>query len=1123
MHMIFGFSGGAVGILLFSVITSAADLQTDSLHTIADSLRVAGDSLLELERYSEAREAFGQEIEARIRVADTSGWCRALNDKSEAHWKDGDTEQGLSLAQEALDKALAAFGEQDTLVADAYTNFGGIYKTLGSYPKALEALTKAHEIRLAVYGPDHPEVASSFSNIGIIQRNMANFEEALKNHETALDIRLKVLGEDHLDVAFNYQDIGIIYYELGEFNRTLEYFRKALEVLKKALGPEHPKVAGTYGNIAVIYSRLGEYEKALEYYERAMAIHIKAHGPEHPVIASTYNNLGNVYTDLGLYDEALENYRKAYEIRVKVWGLEHPEIATDYNNLGILYQDLGDYKRSLALLDSALVIRLKALGPDHPDVALNYQNIATSHMLRGDYQAAFSDYERALEIYVKNFGEDHPDVALVLGNLGTLYNDLGSYRKALEAFERSLEISLMVWGEDHLRIGVIHSNLGNVYDNLDDDQKALDSYEIARQIFADILGEDHPFTAACNLSIGNIYNKQGSHRKALRYYKEAVKTMEQAYGAPHPDVASAYNNMGKTYLDLGKYQKALVSYRHSLNIITQILNRNHPDIARTYFDIGSVYRIQGDKDLALFYFKRSIETFEQSRSVIESEELRGSYTETVTDRYEEIISLLLEMGKPQEAFEYLERSKSKQLKDAIEESYDVELGHGEIKEKLNESKELANKVEAVESQLLDEKLKPEDERSKSRLDNLSELLAETKAEYFRVVAEVQADPDYTFAVTVDPIQMGGVKNELPDDHKLLMSYAGSDKLYLFLVSQEGYQVRSVPVTRDSLENLVTSCRELCFDNITRLHRKGKLLDWTWADDGSEFYSEEVEPFLDLLTQLYSYLIQPVEDELKNAKLVTFIPSGKLYYVPWGALLAPATINDDELVFLSERYNWNVLTSAELLRCIQRREDISVKSEQHSAVLVGNPLGANLPFAETEVSAIQEAYPNSTTLTGASATEQELTKVTPDSRTLHLATHCILDTDSPWDSYIHLARTEETDGRWTAAEISGQSWENMELVTLSACETAIGGLRPGLEFESMAKAFSLAMEGPPSIIATLWPVSDESTKELMVTFYEELKLNPKSEALRKAQQKLIRSGKYSHPFFWAPFILIGEWR
>ncbi|MBD3285936.1 CHAT domain-containing protein, partial [candidate division WOR-3 bacterium] len=241
-------------------------------------------------------------------------------------------------------------------------------------------------------------------------------------------------------------------------------------------------------------------------------------------------------------------------------------------------------------------------------------------------------------------------------------------------------------------------------------------------------------------------------------------------------------------------------------------------------------------------------------------------------------------------------------------------------------------------------------------------------------------------------------------------------------------------------------------------------------------------------------------------------------IPWGALL---DTDDSNLTFLTERFNWNLLTSTELLQCILRREE-DVRTGPSSVLLVGNPLGANLPFAEGEVSFIEQFYPNSTILMGSDATEPELVSSTPKNQVLHLATHCILDTESPWESYILLARTDETDGHWTAAEISGQSWTDMQLVTLSACETALGSERPGLEFESMAKAFSLAIEGPPSIVATLWPVSDESTSDFMVTFYQGLKDNPKSEALRLAQQKLIHSEEYAHPFFWASFILIGEW-
>ncbi|MBD3286571.1 CHAT domain-containing protein, partial [candidate division WOR-3 bacterium] len=217
----------------------------------------------------------------------------------------------------------------------------------------------------------------------------------------------------------------------------------------------------------------------------------------------------------------------------------------------------------------------------------------------------------------------------------------------------------------------------------------------------------------------------------------------------------------------------------------------------------------------------------------------------------------------------------------------------------------------------------------------------------------------------------------------------------------------------------------------------------------------------------------------------------------------------------------VLTSTELLECVFRREGRSKRLKK--LTLIGNPTGARLPHAAEEVESIERSYPRSLVFTGSQASKPQLISVAPGSQVLHLATHCNLKPDNPFDSYIHLAPTDTTDGRWTMTEIWGQSWDKMQLVTLSACESALGGNQQGLEFESVARAFALAMEGPPAIVATLWSVADNSTKELMVTFYEELKDNTKSEALRKAQQELIHSGKYAHPFFWAPFILIGEWR
>ena len=940
-------------IILAIPITVLAQANPDSLRAVADSLHAVGDSLLDAGQYADAAAPFEQEIELRKQLADTAGWCEALNKNSEAHWSSGDNEEGMALAEEALQLGIDAFGEEDTFVAASYCNIGGVYINLGSYQLALENYQKVLGICLKALGPEHPYVAYSYGHIGVVYNDFGDYQRALEYYQKALGIWFKALGPEHPDVAASYNNIGNVYCERGDYQQALENLQKALGICLKALGPEHPYVAYSYGNIGVVYRELGDYQQALENFEKALEIKLKALGPEHPRVASSYNNIGVVYTDFGDYQRALENYEKALGICLKALGPEHPRVALSYNNIGSVYYYLGDYQRALENLQKALGICLKALGPDHPYVAASYNNIGEAYYNLGDYERALEYYEKALAIWLKALGSEHPGMTLIYGN------------------------------------------------------------------------------------------------------------------------------------------------------------------------IGDVYRAQDESDSALVYYEKSIEIFEQSRGKIESEELRKSYTETVSDRYEAIISLLMGMGRPEEAFEYIERSKSKSLQDALQEEYDIDFGKGTIKEKIKESKRLGMKAEALEGQLIEEKQKPDSLQNVLKIENLSKLLAKTKEEYFRVAAEIQADPDYAFAVRVEPTDIGVLRNELPEGQKLLMTYAGENELYLFLVSREGYEVRSVPVSRDSLYGLISRCRSLCgVGNAKRLDNEDKLFGWSWEDDGSEFYRQEVAPLKDVLSELYTCLVEPLEEELSSAEVVTFIPSGQLYYIPWGALL---DTEGDSLVFLSEKYNWNILTSTELLRCIQRSKH--KHRRLRFLALVGNPAGIHppLPSTEEEVTSIESVYPNSTTLTGFDATEPQVIRVTPQNQVLHLATHCKLDRDSPWDSYISLAQTDSTDGHWTISEISGQSWDKMQLVTLSACETALGGDRPGLEFQSMAKAFSVAIEGPPSIVATLWPVADESTKELMVTFYEELKRNPKSEALHKAQQKLIHSDKYAHPFFWAPFILIGEWR
>ncbi|MBD3285934.1 CHAT domain-containing protein [candidate division WOR-3 bacterium] len=837
----------------------------------------------------------------------------------------------------------------------------------------------------------------------------------------------------------------------------------------------------------------------------------------------SYVIAGDSCFNIGCYQEAIDNYKEALDGVLRKLGTENTEVAAIYDKLGETYKTTGIYQDALDNYEQGLEIRRKVLGENNSLVAENHMNLGTFYFDLGDYNMALDHFSKAQDIKARLLGVNHPDVGWVYNLMGCVYLEL----KDSTSSRTYLDKAIATMGETNPNSASVYNNLGMNYKTFNQSQKADESFRQALNIYKTVLGKVPSSRSNILIMlytyIGHVHFELEEYQQALAGYQKAMVLQVGLTGTKHLDVAEFYRCIGNVYAESGNHTESLTSYGKALDILIDILGQDNPKVGRVYSAMGSQAMEIGDRERALGYFEKSIKIFEQSRGRIESESLKASYTETVAERYEEIIDLLVKMDRVEEAFQYLERSKSKALKDALDERYEIDLGAGTLASKIEESKVLANKVDNLESQLNTEKQKPDSLRNQTKLENLSHQLQEAKTQYFKVAAQIQADPDYAFSVRVHPTEIGKLRDELPEGQKLVMIYSGEKELYLFCVHSQGYEVRSVPVRRDSLTVLINRCRYLCGARYAEyLARKGMLFGWSWSDDGTKFYKEEVAPLKSILLELYSYLIEPLENEFSTAEVITFIPSGQLYYLPWGAL-ADVKDRNDEPVFLSERYNWHVMTSTELLDCIYRRADN--KELLNTLALVGNPAGADpdLPSAEEEVSSIKAAYPSAVVLTGEDATESGVTSIIPNSQVLHLATHCRLNAESPWESYIHLAETDTTDGRWTVEEIYAQSWDRIQLVTLSACETAVGSDRPGLGLENMAKAFSIAMEGPPSIIATLWPVADESTKEFMVAFYEELKDNPKSEALRKAQAELINSEKYSHPFFWAPFILIGEWR
>jgi CHAT domain-containing protein len=195
------------------------------------------------------------------------------------------------------------------------------------------------------------------------------------------------------------------------------------------------------------------------------------------------------------------------------------------------------------------------------------------------------------------------------------------------------------------------------------------------------------------------------------------------------------------------------------------------------------------------------------------------------------------------------------------------------------------------------------------------------------------------------------------------------------------------------------------------------------------------------------------------------------------------------------------------------------------VAFGNPTGANLPAAEVEVKGIASVFPGTEVFSGAGVTKEAInSQQFFDKRIVHFATHGFLDSARPRDSYLQLASggapgTEKLSVR----EIWRLPMKKVEIVTLSACKTAIGDKEPdGGEITTLAEAFATAKVR--TVVASLWSVGDESTKEFMMEFYKQLAAGAsKTAALQSAQVALMKNPKYSRPLYWAPFVLMGDWR
>lgn len=265
-------------------------------------------------------------------------------------------------------------------------------------------------------------------------------------------------------------------------------------------------------------------------------------------------------------------------------------------------------------------------------------------------------------------------------------------------------------------------------------------------------------------------------------------------------------------------------------------------------------------------------------------------------------------------------------------------------------------------------------------------------------------------------------------------------------------------------------------------------------------------------KLYEIMIQPLG--LKPGEALIVVPHKALHYLPVQALFGP------QGYLIEERAVATMPSLNAMLAIADAGERVKPALFALGNPDLGDPAFA-LPGAEQEVKAIGSMYPGAQIFVRQDASKSRFLSQAPGNGLIHVAAHATVDEIDPLYSTIRLARAEQPRGELEAHEILNLDLSSARLVTLSGCDSGLGKVNDGDDFFGFKRTFLAA--GARSLLVSLWPVEDESTATLMSAFYRELRERPIIEALRQAQLALLKSAAHADAVFWAPFVLVGDWR
>lgn len=899
----------------------------------------------------------------------------------------------------------------------------------------------------------------------------------------------------------------------GKYSDAIRVAEQVLAIREEVFGPNSPETAIVVNRIGIYYGTSGQAVRAFEYAKQALSIYEANADTDPLVLADVLNNMGVGLRLQGDFPAAEQYYRRVIDIREREFGPESLTLAPVLNNLGLLYRNRADYEAAEQAYMRALRIREKNLGPDHADVGMVLINLAALAFYKGDYSTALELDRRVLSIRQKTLPAGHPLIAEGVYDIALLLNRLG--------------------------------------DRVNGEKMLLESLEMHEKAFKP---GTSPLVKPLG-AVGGFYRVSGDLPKARIYMDRGLSIARANQKGDPLELASTLLFSARLRIEENDLPNAENELTESLAIRESILGGDHIDVRETLNELARLYAISGALAKAVEAQARANQIGERQLSInlnFGTEHQRVSFASLLNADLAQTLSLHTQKGEGDPKLRDMAATMVIQRKgrvlDATAGSLAALRTHlkpedASLLTQLNDctAQLSALMISGPRSGGLDE-FNAKRTALQTRKDDIERELSRRSSGYY------SAPKAYSIA---------DVKAVLPQNAALI-EYA--------LVKPEFAAKGAAKQNSQYVAYVIRNEGETGFVKLG----DAEVIDAAIADLRRSLHSVSSSDLAKTARRVNDLVLSPVRNLTGSVTHLLVSPEGSLSVFPFEALV------DARGKYAVESLQFTYLTSGrDLFRLGGRPASVD------PPVIVANPTfgrGSNaLPqpstnatvtrsamsvttgkrlseiyFAPLSGSAIEARnirtlFPLAKLLTGETATVTSLRELRAP-ELLHLATHGYFledgklvaaadrrgisngsgeALDNPLvRSGLAFAgannRTSDTDdGLLTAMEASGLNLWGTKLVVLSACDTGLGEIRNGEGVYGLRRSFVLA--GAESLVMSLWPVSDQVTRELMTGYYRNLKKGlGRGEALRQVRLEMIKKPTRKHPYYWASFIQSGEW-